>query len=112
MIVSALVTGVRKDRIRVNVMGAETTIHSEELSHTTLESLDREFEVGDAFEVKVSDIQEYEHVAFGNTFHLVTLKASKKATTIHPNKNISTSSRLEIFPGVLSRQSMRAFTFF
>lgn len=86
MIVSALVTGVRKDRIRVNVMGAETTIHSEELSHTTLESLDREFEVGDAFEVKVSDIQEYEHVAFGNTFHLVTLKASKKATTIHPNK--------------------------
>lgn len=86
MLAEAEVMAVRKDRVRVEVLGAETTIRSNELSWLSLGILTEEFKVGDIFNVRVTGIEEYKHKTNEgkNTYTLFKISASKKAAEKNP----------------------------
>ena len=75
--VAAEVIAVRKDRIRVNVQGVDTTIHSgRDLSSVALQSLPEEFKNGDKFYVKVKEIKNSE-VKVDRKYNLREIVVSK-----------------------------------
>lgn len=80
----AKVVAVKNNRIKVEVNGVETTMASEDLSWRALDDLRNEFKVGQEFEVIMHDIQEVEHVAFGQTYKLFTAKASRREALPNP----------------------------
>ncbi len=85
MLVEARVVGVRKDRIRVNVAGVETTIHSgRDLAWTSLSSLKEEFRIGDTFYVKVLEIVPYVYTAGGREYNMIRLKVSRSQAMTNP----------------------------
>lgn len=76
--VAAEVLAVRKDRIRINVKGVDTTITSgRELSSVALENLTNEFKVGDKFYVKVKEIKSGRTKIDRTYAHLKEIKVSK-----------------------------------
>lgn len=102
----AVVVGVRRDKVRVNVMGAEATIDSPELSWTALDSVEKEFEVGDEFYVKVSDIHETKYTTGNMTYNIVKLKASKRQAESNPAKKYIN----DFTEGEVCRGVVKAFT--
>lgn len=106
MILPAVVVGVRRDKVRVNVMGAEATIDSPELSWTALDSVEKEFEVGDEFFVKVSDIHETKYTTGNITYNIVKLKASKRQAESNPAKKYIN----DFTEGEVCRGVVKAFT--
>lgn len=75
----AKVVSVRKDRVKVEVCGAETTIISKELSWLALGVITDEFSINDQFYVRVSNIKEYRYERLdGAACRLVTISASKR----------------------------------
>ena len=60
----AKVVSVRKDRVKVEVCGAETTIISKELSWLALGVITDEFSINDQFYVRVSNIKK-------NSLHII-----------------------------------------
>ena len=75
----AKVVSVRKDRVKVEVCGAETTIISKELSWLALGVITDEFSINDQFYVRVSNIKEYRYDRLdGAACRLVTISASKR----------------------------------
>jgi hypothetical protein len=102
----AVVVGVRRDKVRVNVMGAEATIDSPELSWTALDSVEKEFEVGDEFYVKVSDIHETKYTTGNITYNIVKLKASKRQAESNPAKKYIN----DFTEGEVCRGVVKAFT--
>ena len=75
----AKVVCVRKDRVKVEVCGAETTIISKELSWLALGVITDEFSINDQFYVRVSNIKEYRYDRLdGAACRLVTISASKQ----------------------------------
>lgn len=75
----AKVVSVRKDRVKVEVCGAETTIISKELSWLALDVITDEFSINDQFYVRVSNIKEYKYDRLdGAACRLVTISASKR----------------------------------
>ena len=70
---------IRKDRVKVEVCGAETTIISKELSWLALGVITDEFSINDQFYVRVSNIKEYRYDRLdGAACRLVTISASKR----------------------------------
>lgn len=106
MLLPATVVGVRRDRVKVNVMGAETTIDSPELSWTALNSIEKEFSIGDEFYVEVSDIREVEYKAGNKTYNIVKLKASKRKAEPNPAKKYIGDFQ----EGEICRGEIKAFT--
>ena len=106
MIMPAVVVGVRRNKVRVNVMGAEATIDSPELSWTALDSVENEFKVGDEFYVKVSDIHETKYTAGNMTYNIVKLKASKRQAEGNPAKKYIN----DFTEGEVCRGVVKAFT--
>lgn len=106
MILPAVVVGVRRDKVRVNVMGAEATIDSPELSWTALDSVEKEFKIGDEFYVKVSDIHETKYTAGKMTYDIVKLKASKRQAESNPAKKYIN----DFTEGEVCRGVVKAFT--
>lgn len=86
MIVPATVISVRRDRVRVDISGAEAVIKSEDLSWTALNSIEKEFKVGDVFNVKVSEIKTVEYKTAQRTYRLLSLRASKREAEPDPRE--------------------------
>lgn len=84
MIAPAKVISVRKDRVRVNVAGADCVIKSPELSWTALDDLRNEFKNGDTFNVKIMEIQEFDFTADNQTYHLIKVEVSKRLAEKNP----------------------------
>lgn len=84
MLVKAEVMSVRKDRVKVYVLGAETTIQTKEMSWLSLGVLTDEFRVGETFNVKVTNIRETEYVANGHKIKLINITASKRDAEPNP----------------------------
>jgi hypothetical protein len=86
----AEIVAVRRDRVRVNVLGAETTILSRDMSWLSLGVLTDEFRIGQRFAVRVDNIQEKEYFgAVGadgkrRRYILISITASKKAAEPNP----------------------------
>ena len=85
MIAEARVLAVRKDRLRVEVAGIETTILSgRELSWTALSDLRDEFEIGQKFMVKIMSVKA-EKLAIGSReFKLIKIEVSKSKAESNP----------------------------
>ena len=105
-ILPAVVVGVRRDKIKVNVMGVEATIDSSELSWTALDSIEKEFKVGDEFYVKVSNVRQEEYTVGNKTYNLVRLQASKRQAEQNPAKKYINDFR----EGEMCRGVVKAFT--
>lgn len=86
-LVKAVVVASARDRVKVDVMGAEATILSKELSHTALGPINTEpdYAVGQSFIVKVSDIKKVTYEANNKTHTLIHLNASKRQAEPDPS---------------------------
>lgn len=90
----AEVISVRDDRIKVYVLGAETTIKTKELSWTSLGVIRDEFHMGDKFPVYVEKISDknYSVLSYKNgkavekRFDLIDIVASKRKAEPEPKK--------------------------
>lgn len=81
----AKIINVRRDRITVEIMGAETVIPWRELSWLSLSALQDEFKKGDEIIVKVSNIKTFDYLGEDKRKHvLVSLDASKRAAEKNP----------------------------
>lgn len=87
-LVKAEVISTMRDRLIVNVMGADAVIMSKELSHMALGPINEEFSVGDTFIVRVGNIEQVKYkVPYGKTVYtytLIHLIASKRAAEPDP----------------------------
>lgn len=84
MKIPARVIGVRKDRVRVEVRGADTTMSNRDLSWTSLDVLTDEFKTGEGFMVKVSNIRFEKYEADGKVYNLCKIDASRKEAMVNP----------------------------
>lgn len=83
--VKAEVVSTAKDRLKVDVMGAEATILSKELSHVALGPINEEFHIGDTFLVNVDKIEDVIYESMGKKHHMIHLVASKRAAEPDPS---------------------------
>lgn len=84
ILAQAVVIGVRRDRVRIEVFGADTTLKSEDLSWKALGVLTDEFKVGDSFIVKVKSVEMKKYEINGKEYRLPKIKASKKEAEQKP----------------------------
>ena len=80
----ARVVAVKNNSIKVEMMGAECTMKSEDLSWKAMYELTNEFTVGDEFEVKILSVEEKKYTALGQTYTLYAVKASKRELEPNP----------------------------
>ncbi len=82
----ARVVGTRVDRIRVDVLGVETTLTSRDLAWEYLGALTDEFSVGEKFFVKIQEVETFKHKSLDGkrSYTLVKIKASKKEAEEDP----------------------------
>lgn len=84
ILAQAVVIGVRRDRVRIEVFGADTTLKSQDLSWKALGVLTDEFKVGDSFIVKIKSVEMKKYVINGKEYRLPKIKASKKEAEQRP----------------------------
>ena len=80
----ARVISVRRDRIRVDIHGAEATIRGEDLGYNDYNRVEQNYEVGDFVLVKIKSIKEYEHASKNHNYKLVDVRVSIKAAQEDP----------------------------
>lgn len=82
---TAEIMSVRKDRVKVHVLGAEATILSKDMSWLSLGVLTEEFKIGQTIVVRVTNIKESEYIgADGRKHVLISISASKKDAELNP----------------------------
>lgn len=81
----AEIVSVRRDRVKVHVLGAEATILSKDMSWLSLGVLTDEFRIGQTFPVRVDNITEVDYTGVDDKkYVLISISASKKAAEPNP----------------------------
>ena len=80
----ATVVSVKTNRLKVEVLGAEAELRSEDLSYKALHELTQEFKVGEKFEVIVHDIEPVLYSCMDKEYKLYKINASRREALTNP----------------------------